>query len=122
MGIYKVEIKETLSKIVEQEADTYEDAESLVEERYDNEDIVLYPDNYQGVEYSQYPSPKIKDSFNLTVDFDKKQKDVYISDDYSSGATYKCETMEDLMIAMKTYFNNYLELETENKNEEEMER
>ena len=79
MALYSVEVVETLSRVVEQDAPTYEDAESLVEEKYDNQEIVLDSVGYKGVEFRQFPSPKIKESFNITIDFDKVEKNVYIS-------------------------------------------
>ena len=116
MALYSVEVVETLSRVVEQDAPTYEDAESLVEEKYDNQEIVLDSVDYKGVEYRQIPSPKIKESFNITIDFDKEEKNVYISTESSSGATYSCETTEDLNIALKTYISNYVEVENDNSN------
>lgn len=41
MKKYKVEVTETLNRIVEQEANSYEEALDLVDERYQNEEIVL---------------------------------------------------------------------------------
>lgn len=116
MALYSVEVVETLSRVVEQDAPTYEDAESLVEEKYDNQEIVLDSVDYKGVEYRQIPSPKIKESFNITIDFDKEEKNVYISTESSSGATYSCETTEDLNIALKTYISNCVEVENDNSN------
>lgn len=40
MATYNVEVTETLSRVVEQEARNYEEAEKLVKEKYDEEEIV----------------------------------------------------------------------------------
>ena len=120
MALYSVEVVETLSRVVEQDAPTYEDAESIVEEKYYNQDIVLDSEDYKEVEYRQFPSPKIKESFNITIDFDKEEKNVYISTESSSGATYSCETIEDLSVALKTYISNYVEVENNNSNEKNL--
>ena len=48
---YKVNIEELLSRIVEVEADSDEEAEEKVREMYMNEDIVLDASDFQSVEY-----------------------------------------------------------------------
>lgn len=49
--IYKVNVEELLSRIVEVEADSDEEAEDKVREMYMNEDIVLDASDFQSVEY-----------------------------------------------------------------------
>lgn len=128
MSKYNVEIVETLSRVVEIEAQTYEEAEEKAEEMYDKVEIVLDYEDKEDVNYKPYPSQKIKDNYIITVDFDKDEKNVYISTKNSSGANYKCETKDDLKSAINTYINNYIELEnvkaikernTKNKGREE---
>ena len=48
---YKVNVEELLSKIVEVEADSDEEAEEKVKEMYMNEEIVLDASDFQSVEY-----------------------------------------------------------------------
>ena len=48
---YKVNVEELLSRIIEVEADSEEEAEDKVREMYMNEDIVLDASDFQGVEY-----------------------------------------------------------------------
>lgn len=48
---YKVNIEELLSRIVEVEADSDEEAEEKVREMYRNEEIVLDAEDLQSVEY-----------------------------------------------------------------------
>lgn len=48
---YKVNVEELLSRIVEVEADSDEEAEDKVREMYMNEDIVLDASDFQSVEY-----------------------------------------------------------------------
>ena len=48
---YKVEIKETLSKIVEIEADNEEGAIKEIRKQYINENIVLNADDYTDTEF-----------------------------------------------------------------------
>lgn len=48
---YKVNVEELLSRIVEVEADSDEEAEDKVREMYINEDIVLDASDFQSVEY-----------------------------------------------------------------------
>ena len=136
MAIYNVEIVETLSKVVEQEADNYEDAQDLVEEKYNNDEIELDYNDLEETNYKRYPYPRLKESFDLSIDFDKECNDMYISLEGSSGARYDCKTIEDLKKNINEYLDNYIELEksndedndliklelTDKKTEEEMER
>ena len=48
---YKVNVEELLSRIVEVEADSDEEAEEKVREMYKNEEIVLDAEDLQNVEY-----------------------------------------------------------------------
>lgn len=48
---YKVNVEELLSRIVEVEADSDEEAEDKVREMYKNEEIVLDASDFQSVEY-----------------------------------------------------------------------
>ena len=48
---YKVKIVETLSRIVEVDAKNADDAWGIVKNEYDNENIVLDSDDFDGVEF-----------------------------------------------------------------------
>lgn len=48
---YRVNVEELLSRIVEVEADSDEEAEEKVREMYMNEEIVLDASDFQSVEY-----------------------------------------------------------------------
>ena len=49
--IVKVKIVETLERVVEVEADSFDEAQGIVESKYCNCEIVLDSDDYTGVEY-----------------------------------------------------------------------
>lgn len=51
MEIFKIEVKETLSRIVEVEADSIESAFSIVQDKYKVEEIVLDNDDFVDVEF-----------------------------------------------------------------------
>ena len=112
MKLYNVEVVETLSRVVEQQANSYEEAEELVSARYSNEEIVLDYNDLDDTSYKPYPSQELKKSFSINVDFDKNTKDLWIGNEDGSGAKYKCNTSQDLEIAIKSYLDNYIELET----------
>ena len=48
---YRVEITETLTRMVEVEADSKEDAESKVNDQYQNCEIVLNADDFVAVDF-----------------------------------------------------------------------
>jgi hypothetical protein len=49
MKTFKIEISETLSRVIEIEADTVDDAISIVNEKYKSEEIILDESDY--IEY-----------------------------------------------------------------------
>lgn len=58
MKKYKVEITETLQKIVEIEADSLDDAIAITKEKYFNEEIVLDETNYIDTEIEIFDENK----------------------------------------------------------------
>jgi len=54
MGTFKIEIQEFLSRIIEVEAETKDEAISKVRELYRNEEIVLDSDDYVTTEIEIY--------------------------------------------------------------------
>ena len=110
MNKYNVEIIETLSKVVDQEATSYEEAEKLVMNKYKNEEIILYSEDYVNTEYKPYPSQKIKDNFRVNLMYDKKQQQLFI-EDKRGCRNYSCEDTSDLKVILTEYFDNNVELE-----------
>lgn len=56
---------------------------------------------------------KLKDSFELVVEYDKEEKSLVISCDNSSGATYDCDNIKDLKEIIEGYIDNYIDYEYE---------
>lgn len=54
MAKIKVKIVETLQRVVEVEADSFDEAEEKVREQYRNCDIVLTSDDHIGTEFKKY--------------------------------------------------------------------
>lgn len=111
MRLYNVEIKEDTSRVIEINANSYEEAVNKAEEMYDKGEVVLFYDDCNGVSYEPYPSQKIKNNFSLNIEFDKKEKMLYITHEDGSGTKYNCETRDNLISAFKTYIDIYEELE-----------
>lgn len=123
MKKYNVEVIETLSRVIEIDANSYEEAKSIAEEKYNNSEIVLDWEDYESVEYKRYPSPKLKDNFVLNIEYNKEDGSLGIGSDCSSGAIYDCKNLEELGIAFQTYIKNYVELEEKEKQyQQELER
>lgn len=60
MKVYQIEIEETLQKVVKIKADSLDDAISIAEERYRNEEYILNEDNFMGAEFREYKDEIIK--------------------------------------------------------------
>ena len=52
--VYKIEIEETLQKVVEIQASSLDEAISIAQERYSNEEYILNEDDYKGSEFREY--------------------------------------------------------------------
>ena len=52
---------------------------------------------------------KLNSSFYLHLDYDNKQKNIYIGTESSSGAKYNCTTIGELVSAIEGYCYNYLD-------------
>ena len=121
MALYNVEVIEELSRVVEQEADSYEDAEEIVATRYADEEIVLDWNDLNYTKYKPYPSQELKEDFDLEINFVKEERNIIIGTDTSSGASYNCTTIDDLKIAFNNYIENYIELENVKAEDKKME-
>ena len=64
MSLFNVQIKEILIRNVEQEAENYQEAQDLVEDRYKKGEIILDYNDFVSVSFSQNSSQKLKDSIN----------------------------------------------------------
>ena len=51
----------------------------------------------------------IRDDIELEVVYSKEEKIVYIGTPSSSGAKYKCETIDDLKKSIDSYIESYVE-------------
>lgn len=54
MATFKIQITETLQRVVEVEANNYDEAEDIVNEDYRNGNIVLDYNDYQDTEIERY--------------------------------------------------------------------
>ena len=110
MSKYNVEVVETLSRVVEQEANSYEEAEQIVESRYDSDDIELNWQDLEDTEYKPYPPQNLKENFRVTFAFDKNKKQLFV-EDKRGCINYSCKDVIDLKMLLKNYFDNNVELE-----------
>lgn len=62
---YKIEIEETLSRVLEIKANSLEDAISIVQQKYSNEEYLLNENDYKGVDIRAYEDEKIKEKNKL---------------------------------------------------------
>lgn len=110
MKLYNVEVVETLSRVVEQKANSYEEAEELVSDRYDNQDIVLDYNDLEDTNYKPYPSQMIKEDFVVTFQFRKNINELFVTDKKGT-MNYSCKSKQDLENLIKTYVEDNVELD-----------
>ena len=109
MAKYNVEIIETLSRVVEQEANSYDDAEKIVQDMYDNCEYVLDYNDLENTDFKQYPYPKIKNDFNVNINikFDVKNSRLLIN----NNNEFRCENNNDLLRAFENFIDKNIALE-----------
>lgn len=86
---YEIEIEETLSKVVEIEANSLEEALDIVQKRYEKEEYILDYNDYLVVDIRPYDDLDIKDKENNKTS-EKKNK----SKDYIRFIEHKVSSQE----------------------------
>ncbi len=108
MEKYEVEITEYLQRIVEVEAESPGDAVDIVEEDYDNCNIVLDYSDFTGKDIEIYNPNKFIPKLDLLMDrIDKYNRD---------SESNKARTQEELAKTISTYANELLECYKMNDN------
>lgn len=120
MAIYNVEVIEELSRVVEQEAESYEDAVELVATRYIEEEIVLDWEDCVSTKYQPYPSQELAEDFNVIINYDKKNKLLNFIDEFHSTVTYYCEDLEEFNIFLDDFLKKHIKLEEVKSEEKEI--
>lgn len=113
MSKYQVEIVETLSRVVDIEANNYEEALEKAQKKYDNSDIILDWEDLENVDYKEYPYPKMKDDFTLQIDYNNNDNSVIIGTESSSGEKYYCSDIKELKNSINEYVDNYIDYDNE---------
>ena len=109
MKRYNVEVNETLSKIVMQEANTFEEAALLVKERYDEEDIILNWADHKDTDYIPADAQTIDNNFQIKFIYDKNKKQLIVEDMHGSISN-TCKTNKDLKVLINEYFKENVHL------------
>mgnify|MGYP002540522163 CR=1 FL=1 len=58
--VYKIEIEETLQKVVEIQASSLDEAISIAQERYSNEEYILDYQDHKSTEFREYKDEVLK--------------------------------------------------------------
>ncbi len=110
MDKYNIEIIETLSRVVEQKANSYEEAEELVSNKYDKSEIILDYEDKEDVMFKPYPSQEIKSNFIVNITYNKDKKILFIKND-KDVKSYKCNNVLDLKLFLGSFLESNIELE-----------
>lgn len=82
MNKFKIEIKETLSEVIEIEANSKEEAIDKVRDKYYNQEIVLEPNSFNGVDFNALDSNVVnKDEDKKTSEDIKDVEDEILKSD-----------------------------------------
>lgn len=111
MKKYGIEIEESSSRVIEVDANSYEEAQDKVEEMYRNQEVILDYEDYNGVRYEPFPSQRIKDNYKLTIEYDNKNENLKIIDSNNKIQESKCRTKEDFVFLVENYVREYIPME-----------
>jgi len=122
MKKYDIEIEEILQRVVTVEADSYEDAENIIDEKITNCEIVLDESDYKDRTIRNFVSRELDKPLEILMVFNPSEKELVIESDAGENK-YFCRNVSDLNYSFKFYINDYLEEnEIEKDTEIEMER
>lgn len=113
MNIYKVEIKEILSKVVIVEAENEEDAKSKIENDYRNEEIVLDSGDYED---TQIKVLSLEEKFVTAIPYGRFKADITIGEVNKNGTKRYVINCDDTKMYLKPNYDwqdylNMLELQ-----------
>ena len=122
MKKYDIEIEEILQRVVTVDADSYEDAENIIDEKITNCEIVLDESDYKDRTIRNFVSRELDKPLEILMVFNPSEKELVIESDAGENK-YFCRNVSDLNYSFKFYIYDYLEeKEIEKETEIEMER
>lgn len=104
MAKFDIEVVETLSRVIEVEANDTEEAKAIVEDMYNNEEIILDWQDLESVEYKEYPYPKFHEDFSMDIDFSQKDNKVKVKSGNLIDSELSCKNAEELKISLSEIF------------------
>ena len=109
MNIYKVEIKEILSRVVIVEAENEEDAKRQIENDYRNEDIVLDSGDYED---TQIKVLNLEEKFVTAIPYGRFKSDITIGEVNKDGSKRYVINCDDTKIYLKANYDwqDYLDM------------
>lgn len=111
MKKYGVEIMELANRVIEVDANSYEEAQEKAEEMYRNEEVVLDHEDFNGAFYDPYPSQKIKCNYKITIEYDKKTNTLKMSDSNNKVQESECKSKEDFIFLVENYSRENLPID-----------
>ena len=129
MKKYDIEIEEILRRVITGvEAKDINEAINIVEERYDNEEIVLDSSDFVENSFNNLYSKNLDKDIEFSIKYDSNAGLLAIKSDGYIDGEYVCDSARDIYRCLETYVNDYVEeyeITTDEANkeyEEELER
>lgn len=108
MKKYDIEIEEILRRVISQEADSIESALNIVEEKYDNEEIVLDSSDFVEKSFNNLYSKPLKEKLHISIDYNPQSSILKIVSNNKEDK-YFCDCVRDLDRCLQTFVDSYLE-------------
>lgn len=108
MKKYDIEIEEILRRVISQEADSIESALNIVEEKYNNEEIVLDYNDFVEKSFNNLYSKPLKEKLHISIDFNPQSGILKVVSNNKEDK-YFCDCVRDLDRCLQTFVSDYLE-------------
>lgn len=129
MNKYDIEIEEVLRKVIQNvEAKDIEEAINIVNEKYNNEDIVLDSSDFVESDIRNLYSKNLNKDMNFYIKYNSNDGILTIIHDDHKEGKYVCDSARDISRCFENYILDYIEdfeITSDIKNkeyEEELER
>ena len=76
MAKFNVEIVETLSRVIEVDAEDIDEALFIAEEMYNNDEVELDYNDKESTDFKEYPYPRFQEDFSMDIDYSKKDNKI----------------------------------------------
>ena len=107
MAKFNVEIVETLSRVIEVDAEDIDEALFIAEEMYNNDEVELDYNDKESTDFKEYPYPRFQEDFSMDIDYSKKDNKIKVKSGDLIDSEHSCKDVEELKTALSEAFTAF---------------